>query len=137
MSKKIGVVIAVLLNKYNEVLIAKRPYGKSFAGYWEFPGGKVEPGENQLDALCRELEEEVNLKLNPYCFEHLHYAEYHRGKNVLTLDFFTAQTEMPDVSGREGQELRWIKIEDLPAYRFPKVNTQVITKLLSKSNEKG
>lgn len=122
-------VVALLLDDKNRVLIAKRPRGKSFAGYWEFPGGKVEHNEHQLSALRRELNEELGLDLNESCFEALDYAEYRREKSILALDFFICRCGQVHVEGREGQELRWIDIADISSYRFPKANDAVIAKL--------
>ncbi len=98
-------VAAVIYDPEGRVLVAQRPAGKSLAGCWEFPGGKIEPEENGQAALQRELLEELGIRasaLRPV-FELRHeYPERHVELSVWEVDRYTGVPE-----GLEGQELRW------------------------------
>ena len=101
----IDVAVGILLKSNGDVLLGCRPAGKPFAGYWEFPGGKVEQGESVLDALKREFEEEVGVQIlsaDPWCgVEHV-YPHAH-----VRLHFFISRAWKGEPEAREGQELAW------------------------------
>lgn len=101
----IDVAVGILLKSNGDVLLGCRPEGKPFAGYWEFPGGKVEQGESVLDALKREFEEEVGVQIlfaDPWCgVEHV-YPHAH-----VRLHFFISREWKGEPEAREGQELAW------------------------------
>ncbi len=101
----IDVAVGILLKANGDVLLACRPEGKPFAGYWEFPGGKVEQGESVLDALKREFEEEVGVQIlsaDAWCgVEHV-YPHAH-----VRLHFFISRAWKGEPQAREGQELAW------------------------------
>ncbi len=101
----IDVAVGILLKANGDVLLACRPEGKPFAGYWEFPGGKVEQGESVLDALKREFEEEVGVQIlsaDAWCgVEHV-YPHAH-----VRLHFFISRTWKGEPQAREGQQLAW------------------------------
>lgn len=101
----IHVVAAALVNGDGQVLLAQRPEGKSLAGLWEFPGGKLEPGESPEAALARELDEELGItapQLEPFTFVSFAYPEFHL---VMLLYWCRGWTGVP--VGRDGQALRW------------------------------
>ena len=103
--RRIEVAAAVLVDAAGRFLLAQRPAGKAFAGYWEFPGGKVEPGESAADAMRRELHEELGIEVDAVCpwltrdFEYPHAA--------VRLRFFRIYRWRGEPHGREGQSFAW------------------------------
>lgn len=126
MAADIHVVVAIVFNHAGEVLIAQRPEGKPYAGYWEFPGGKVEAGETAGQALVRELREELGIDLQGCVFTH-----FMRGnRDDILLDFYTATPRTSlQPQGLEGQAWRWAALDSLDAACFPAPNAQVIAAL--------
>ncbi len=105
MKKIIHVVAAALVDGEDRVLLAQRPEGKSLAGLWEFPGGKLEPGESPEAALARELDEELGIsapRLEAFTFVSFAYPDFHL---VMLLYWCRAWAGVP--VGRDGQALRW------------------------------
>ncbi|MEY3263759.1 MAG: hypothetical protein RL717_1236 [Pseudomonadota bacterium] len=101
----IDVAVGILLKPNGDVLMACRPEGKPYAGYWEFPGGKVEAGESVIDALKREFEEEIGVRIvsaEPWCgVEHV-YAHAH-----VRLHFYISRHWQGEPQSLEGQALAW------------------------------
>lgn len=101
----IDVAVGILIQPNGDVLLAQRPVGKPYAGYWEFPGGKVEPGEAILAALKREFMEELGIEIidaEPWCgIEHV-YAHAH-----VRLHFYFSKTWRGVPQGLEGQAIAW------------------------------
>ena len=101
----IDVAVGILMKPNGDVLLACRPEGKPFAGYWEFPGGKVEAGESVFDALKREFEEEISVQIisaDPWCgVEHV-YPHAH-----VRLHFFISRQWQGEAIALEGQQLAW------------------------------
>jgi len=124
---KVVLVSAVaLLDKDNRVLLAQRPKGKSMEGLWEFPGGKVEPGESPEGALVRELHEELgietlNSRLAPLTFASHSYDDFH-----LLMPLFACRKWNGIVSPREGQALAWVHAEKLKDYPMPAADIPLI-----------
>lgn len=120
----IHVAVGVVFGPENTICITRRPHGKHLAGYWEFPGGKVEAGENVRDALTRELEEEIGItvveseKLTEIAFS---YPE----KSVL-LDVLMVHSYSGTAAACESQELRWVAASELDDYQFPEANREII-----------
>ncbi|MGH6749681.1 MAG: 8-oxo-dGTP diphosphatase MutT [Methyloceanibacter sp.] len=113
------VAACALVNEAREVLIAKRPPGRSFAGLWEFPGGKVEQGEGPEDALVRELKEELGIEiakvdLTPLTFASHAYPDFH-----LLMPVYLCARWRGTLAAQEGQELLWVRPEDLVRYDMP------------------
>jgi len=113
------VAACVLLDGDGRILIAKRPEGRSLAGLWEFPGGKVEPGESPEHALIRELAEELGIgiaaaDLAPLTFASHDYPDFH-----LLMPLFLCRRWRGTVAPHEGQELLWVKPAELGAYAMP------------------
>jgi 8-oxo-dGTP diphosphatase len=113
------VAACVLLDGEGRILIAKRPEGRSLAGLWEFPGGKVEPGESPEHALIRELAEELGIgiaaaDLAPLTFASHDYPDFH-----LLMPLFLCRRWRGTVAPHEGQELRWVKPAELLSYPMP------------------
>ncbi len=101
----INVAVGILMKPNGDVLLGCRPEGKPYAGYWEFPGGKVEPGESVLGALKREFAEEIGVTIRsaePWCgVEHV-YPHAH-----VRLHFYISRDWEGEPHGLEGQQLAW------------------------------
>ena len=113
------VAACALLSEAREVLIAKRPPGRSLAGLWEFPGGKVERGEGPEEALIRELKEELGIEiakvdLSPLTFASHAYPDFH-----LLMPVYLCARWRGALAAQERQELLWVRPEDLVRYDMP------------------
>ena len=105
-------------------LIAQRQKGKHLADYWEFPGGKLEPGESPWQALQRELEEEIGIlptKASPYLQVYHRYPQ----RNIL-LDTWLVEKYRGEIVSGEGQQLRWIELSQIDRYRLPPADLPII-----------
>jgi (d)CTP diphosphatase len=113
--KTITVVAAIWKNENGEYFIAQRGASQSLAGYWEFPGGKLEEGEKEPDALARELKEELNIEVNVGSFIAAHQHKLDEQREILLKAY-----ELLDVSGdlllKEHQDVAWVKAKDLLNY---------------------
>lgn len=105
MATPIDVAVGILMRPNGDVLMGQRPEGKPYAGYWEFPGGKVETGESVIDALKREFAEEIGVRIlsaEPWCgVEHV-YPHAH-----VRLHFYISREWQGEPRGLEGQQLAW------------------------------
>jgi 8-oxo-dGTP diphosphatase len=111
MSVAMHVVAGVLRDDRGRVLIAQRPPGKHLAGWWEFPGGKVAPGEAAEQALARELAEELGVELRR-CHPLLQ-VRHDYSDRVIDLDVFVVDDYAGEPAGREAQALKWIAAGEL------------------------
>ncbi|WP_114418566.1 Nudix family hydrolase [Marinospirillum perlucidum] len=121
------VAAAAIMNDQGEVLIAKRPHDVDQGGLWEFPGGKLAPYETGFQALQREIQEELGiqiLKARPLIRVNHHYPH----KKIL-LDVWKVLCFEGEPWGREGQPVRWVKLEDLHSYQFPEANGPIVNAL--------
>jgi 8-oxo-dGTP diphosphatase len=124
---KIILVSAVaLIDPDGRVLLAQRPPGKSLAGLWEFPGGKVEPGESPEAALIRELKEELGLDTFASCLAPLTFASYAYPDFHLLMPLFACRKWQGIVRGVEGQNLAWVRPNDLRNYPMPPADLPLI-----------
>ncbi len=108
---RIEVVAAVIFNERGEFLLAQRPAGKAYAGYWEFPGGKVEPGEDPATAVKRELHEELGIEVTlayPWLTRDFDYSHA-----AVRLRFFRVLTWSGELHGREQQQFTWQSIRNI------------------------
>ena len=110
-------VVAALILRGKEVLICQRKAGTAMGLQWEFPGGKIEPGETPEQALRRELEEELGIEasVGPYIAEVLH--NYRNGGSI-HLRFFAVHRFEGELQNRVFEDMRWAELRDLPAYNF-------------------
>jgi 8-oxo-dGTP diphosphatase len=126
-SKKIILVSAVaLIDKEGRVLLAQRPEGKSMAGLWEFPGGKVEEGESPEDALVRELHEELGIETWNSCLAPLTFASHAYPDFHLLMPVFACRKWEGIPQPREGQTLAWAKAQELRNYPMPPADIPLI-----------
>lgn len=124
---KIVLVSAVaLIDSDGRVLLAQRPEGKSLAGLWEFPGGKVEPGETPEAALIRELREEIGIDTVASCLAPLTFASHRYADFHLLMPLFACRRWQGTPVPREGQVLKWVRANDLRDYPMPPADIPLI-----------
>lgn len=134
--KKILLVAAcALLDADNRILLAQRPEGKAMAGLWEFPGGKVEPGETPEISLIRELYEELGVVATVPCLAPLTFASHsYESFHLLMPLYICRRYEAPPAfgsgSGRENQALKWVRPHDLKNYDMPEADIPLIPHLV-------
>lgn len=111
MKKQLNVVVGILLND-NKVLLNSRPDGKDMAGYWEFPGGKIEQNESSIDAVIRELYEELSININLGACRYLTSLEQDYDHAFVKLDLILISEWTGVLEAKENQQLLWQKIND-------------------------
>jgi len=124
---KVVLVSAVaLIDVDGRVLLAQRPEGKSLAGLWEFPGGKVEPGESPEAALIRELHEELGIDTWKSCLAPLTFASHAYEDFHLLMPVFACRKWQGVPHAKEGQKLAWVRARDLRDYPMPPADLPLI-----------
>jgi len=125
--RRVVLVAAVaLIDPDGRVLLARRPPGKSMAGLWEFPGGKVEPGETPEAALIRELHEELGIDTWASCLAPLTFASHAYADFHLLMPLYACRKWQGIVTAREGQDLAWVRPGDLRDYPMPPADLPLI-----------
>ncbi|MDN5786444.1 8-oxo-dGTP diphosphatase MutT [Pseudorhodobacter sp.] len=124
--KTILVSAAALIDPDGRVLLAQRPEGKSLAGLWEFPGGKVEPGETPEAALIRELHEELGIDTWASCLAPLTFASHSYPDFHLLMPLFACRKWQGIAVAQEGQTLAWVRPERLRDYPMPPADLPLI-----------
>ena len=127
--KTLLVAACALIDRDGRVLLAQRPEGKSMAGLWEFPGGKVEPGELPEQTVLRELREELDIEtdpacLAPYVFASHSYADFH-----LLMPLFVCRKWRGQVRPTEGQAIAWVRPKDMKKYDMPAADVPLVAHL--------
>jgi 8-oxo-dGTP diphosphatase len=120
------VAAAALVDAEGRVLVQRRPAGKPMAGLWEFPGGKVEPGETPESALVRELAEEVAITVPPDALAPAAFASEPLGKRHLLLLLYLARTWTGEPRAIEATALRWVRPSELHAMPMPPADRPLI-----------
>jgi len=115
-----------LIDPDSRLLIAERPAGKSMAGLWEFPGGKVEPGETPEAALIRELHEELGIDTWESCLAPLAFASHSYDDFHLLMPLFACRIWEGTPISREGQALRWVNVSELRNFPMPPADLPLI-----------
>ncbi len=132
MSVKLVLVAAcALIDADGRVLIAQRPEGKSMAGLWEFPGGKIEDGERPEMSLIRELKEELGIIVREECLAPLTFASHLYPDFHLLMPLYVCRRWEGIVTGREAQKLKWVRPNDLRNYPMPPADEPLIPHLLT------
>jgi 8-oxo-dGTP diphosphatase len=127
---KIVLVAAVaLIDVDGRVLLAQRPPGKSMAGLWEFPGGKVEPGESPETALMRELHEELGIDTWASCLAPLTFASHAYADFHLLMPLFACRKWAGIPQPQERQTLAWVRAQNLRDYPMPPADIPLIPML--------
>lgn len=127
-TKPLNVVALVLENHQGEILLARRANHKHLGGLWEFPGGKVEVGETQLQAIIRETKEEIDFDLPtaaPLITTTHSYDSF-----TLTLDVWYYQANHPKINANENQPLQWVKKSELLLQNMPEADQPIIEAIL-------
>lgn len=129
-TKLVLVVAVALIDADGRVLIARRPEGKAMAGLWEFPGGKVEPGETPEAALIRELGEELDIVVKPACLAPLTFASFSYTDFHLLMPLWVCRRWEGMVTPREGQTVKWVRPRDLRSYPMPEADVPLVPALI-------
>ncbi len=124
--KLLFVVACALVDTDGRVLLSKRPEGKSLAGLWEFPGGKLEAGETPEECLVRELHEELGIIVKTACLAPLTFASHRYEKFHLFMPLYICRRFEGMPTGREGQELKWVKPRHMRDYPMPPADEPLI-----------
>ncbi|MGF1619258.1 MAG: 8-oxo-dGTP diphosphatase MutT [Rhodomicrobiaceae bacterium] len=120
------VAALALVDEDGRILLTQRPEGKSMAGLWEFPGGKVEKGETPEAALIREIREELGIELRAPCIAPLTFASHSYESFHLLMPLFVCRRWEGDVEPLEGQGLAWVRANRLRDYPMPPADIPLI-----------
>jgi 8-oxo-dGTP diphosphatase len=123
------VVAAALTTQDGEILLQKRPAGRQMAGLWEFPGGKVDPGESPESALIRELEEELGVVVNGSDLVPVTFASEPLGDRHLLLMLYSCTQWVGVPVPMDGQELRWLMPHDMRDLPMPPADKPLVAAL--------
>ena len=124
------VVACALVDADKRVLLAQRPEGKTMAGLWEFPGGKVEPGERPEQTLIRELHEEIGITVKEACLAPLTFASHAYDDFHLLMPLYICRRWEGEAIAREGQKLAWVRVNKLRGYPMPAADIPLIPHLI-------
>jgi 8-oxo-dGTP diphosphatase len=127
--KLVLVSACALIDPDGRVLLAQRPEGKSMAGLWEFPGGKIEPGERPEPSLIRELKEELGIVVKEECLAPLTFASHLYPDFHLLMPLYVCRRWEGIVAPKEGQKLKWVWPRDLRNYPMPPADEPLIPHL--------
>jgi 8-oxo-dGTP diphosphatase len=124
------VTACALVDTDGRVLLSQRPEGKALAGLWEFPGGKVDPGETPEHALVRELGEELGIETMIACLAPLTFASHSYEKFHLLMPLYVCRRFWGTPVPREGQKLKWVRPRDMRNYPMPPADEPLIAHLV-------
>ncbi len=120
------VASCALIDSDGRILLARRPEGKAMAGLWEFPGGKLNPGETPEAALIRELNEELGIDISSNCLAAFAFASHAYERFHLLMPLYLCRRWRGTPVGREGQALAWVRPEKLSDYQMPPADLPLI-----------
>ena len=123
------VAAVALVDPDDRVLIAQRPAGKAMAGLWEFPGGKVDPGETPEVALIRELKEELGIDVTHNCLAPFTFASHAYDDFHLLMPLYLCRVWDGIVTPQEGQALKWVRPNRLADYPMPPADVPLVAML--------
>jgi 8-oxo-dGTP diphosphatase len=127
--KLVLVAACALIDADGRVLLARRPEGKPMAGLWEFPGGKVEPGERPEQTLIRELGEELGIVVSEPCLAPLTFASHAYAEFHLLMPLYVCRRWEGIVRPQENQEFAWVRPNRLADYAMPPADVPLIAHL--------
>lgn len=128
-ARSVLVAAAALVDIDGRILIARRPADKSMAGLWEFPGGKVEPGETPEAALVRELKEELDIDITESCLAPFTFASHCYDDFHLLMPLYLCRVWKGEIRPREGQRTAWVRPIKLRDYPMPPADIPLIAML--------
>jgi len=127
--KQLNISVGIIRNAQKEIFITQRDASSHMAGFWEFPGGKIESGETAEQALIRELQEEVGIDAaEPELIRTLQHTFPDR---IVNLHFFLVQNWAGEPYGKEGQPKRWLAQSEIKQSDFPPANAEIVKALLN------
>ncbi len=129
--RTILVAACALVDADGRVLLAERPAGKSMAGLWEFPGGKVEPGERPEETLIRELKEELGIVVSEPCLAPLTFASHVYPEFHLLMPLYVCRRWEGTVTPQENQRLAWVRPNRLREYPMPPADEPLVSHLMA------
>jgi 8-oxo-dGTP diphosphatase len=129
--KLLVVAACALVDADGRVLIAERPAGRTMAGLWEFPGGKVEAGERPEETLIRELKEELGIVVKEACLAPLTFASHTYPDFYLLMPLYVCRRWEGIATAQEGQRLAWVRPNRLEEYPMPPADLPLISHLTS------
>ena len=127
--KLVLVAACALIDADGRVLLAERPAGRTMAGLWEFPGGKVQPGEAPEAALIRELKEELGIDVTEGCLAPLTFASHRYETFHLLMPLYVCRRWQGQAAAREGQSLAWVRPPKLDHYAMPPADKPLVAML--------
>jgi 8-oxo-dGTP diphosphatase len=130
-AKIVLVAACALVDADGRVLLAQRPEGKSMAGLWEFPGGKIEHGERPEETLIRELKEELGITVREDCLAPLTFASHSYPDFHLLMPLYVCRRWEGMVVPTEGQRITWVKPNRLRTYEMPPADLPLISHLMT------
>lgn len=129
LTKILLVAACALVDNDGRVLLAQRPEGKSMAGLWEFPGGKVEAGETPEVTLIRELKEELDIDVTEACLAPFTFASHGYEKFHLLMPLYVCRRWEGDMAPLEGQVLKWVSPLRMGDYPMPPADVPLVAML--------
>jgi len=129
MSRVVLVVACALVDADGRVLIAQRPSGKDMEGLWEFPGGKMEPGERPEESLIRELAEELSITVKEACLAPLTFASHSYSNFHLLMPLYICRRWEGTPSAKHHAALKWVRPRDMSGYPMPAADLPLIPML--------
>ncbi|MEP7029533.1 MAG: (deoxy)nucleoside triphosphate pyrophosphohydrolase [Pseudolabrys sp.] len=130
-AKLILVAACALVDADGRVLLAQRPQGKTMAGLWEFPGGKIEAGERPEETLIRELKEELGIIVSEACLAPLTFASHRYPDFQLLMPLYVCRRWEGIVTAKERQGLAWVKPNRLRDYDMPPADVPLVSHLMT------
>ncbi len=128
-TKLVLVAACALIDADGRVLLAQRPEGKSMAGLWEFPGGKIEHGERPETTLIRELNEELGIRVKEDCLAPFAFASHGYEAFHLLMPLYLCRRWEGIVVPREGQKLAWVRTAEMANYQMPPADVPLVAQL--------
>ncbi|MEE9330239.1 MAG: 8-oxo-dGTP diphosphatase MutT [Parvularculaceae bacterium] len=129
MTKILLVAACALIDRDGRILLAQRPKGKAMAGLWEFPGGKLEPGETPEAAIVRELKEELGIDTEKSCLAPLAFASHGYEDFHLLMPLYVCRKWAGVPTGLEKQKIAWVQKEKLGDYKMPPADIPLVAQL--------
>jgi 8-oxo-dGTP diphosphatase len=123
------VAALALVDNDGRVLLQQRPEGKSMAGLWEFPGGKVEPGETPEQSLIREIKEELGIDITEACLAPFTFASHKYDEFHLLMPLYVCRRWRGTLTAREGQILEWVRPLRMRDYPMPPADVPLVAML--------